>query len=65
MYATLSDDSLGYAWTYPAACLTIGLIVFGVWLVSLLATRFGGSPAASPDRAVEAMVPERATAGMA
>jgi len=65
MYATLNDDSLGYAWTYPAACLTIGLIVFGVWLVSLLATHFGGSPAASPDRAVEAVALERATAGMA
>jgi hypothetical protein len=41
MYATLGDDGLGYAWTYGAAVVTVGLIAYGVWIVSLVATRTG------------------------
>ena len=41
MYATLNDDGLSYAWTYAASFVTVGLILYGVWIVSLVATRLG------------------------
>lgn len=36
MYATLNDAGLSHAWTYGAALVTIGLIVYGVWVISRL-----------------------------
>jgi len=47
MYATLNDDR-GYGWTYPAALLTVGLIVYCVWLIGTVAERIsaGSEPGA-------------------
>lgn len=39
MYATLNDGSLSYAWTYAAALVTVGLVLFGVWFCALVAAR--------------------------
>lgn len=36
MYATLNDSGLSHAWTYGAALVTVGLIVYGVWVIARL-----------------------------
>ncbi len=45
MYATLNDASLGYAYTYPAALITVGIIVYCVWLIGTAAERVAAADA--------------------
>jgi hypothetical protein len=69
MYATLGNDGLGYAWTYGAAVVTVGLIAYGVWIISLVATRAGvgggpGTGAATPGVPVSAAAEPPVPAGV-
>lgn len=43
MYVTLNGD-LGYGYTYASALVTVGLIAFLVWVISLVATRAPAAP---------------------
>jgi hypothetical protein len=62
MYITLNDPSLGYGWTYATAFVTVGLIVYGVWVIAkLVAPR---APVAAPATA-PAREPARVPAGVA
>lgn len=60
MYATLNDDGLSYAWTYAASFVTVGLILYGVWVISMFATHAGRGPEVDDGPApVEAAAPPR------
>lgn len=48
MYATLNDSSLGYRWTYGACFVTIGLLVYGVWVIGKLVAAPGTAADLAP-----------------
>lgn len=48
MYAALNDGDLSYAWTYGACFVTIGLVVYGVWLIARMAQAVGPSRHGGP-----------------
>lgn len=64
MYVTLNGD-MSYWWTYGSAFVTVGLIVFLVWVVGLVASSVRpAAVAAAPGGADRSPAPERRPVGV-